>query len=57
MELSRLVLEAGGTLDGLASVLPHFDCHMGDWESWEEARALLFWRAYGTSRRTIRTLL
>jgi tRNA(His) 5'-end guanylyltransferase len=36
-------------LDGLASVLPHFDCRLGHYESWEEARALLMWRAYDCS--------
>merc|ERR1712013_443693 len=39
----------GKGLDGLAQVLPHFDCRVGYYESWEEARALLMWRAYDCS--------
>ena len=49
MELSRMVLESGGTIDALARILPHFDCRMGSWYSWEEARSLLLWRAYDCS--------
>ena len=49
MELSRAVLAAGGDLEALSGVLPHFDCRMGSWSSWEEARALLMWRAYDCS--------
>ena len=33
----------------LASIVPHFDCRMGSYASWEEARALLMWRAYDCS--------
>lgn len=46
VELSKMVLESGGDLDGLSQVLPHFDCRMGDWDSWEEASALLLWRGH-----------
>merc|ERR1712039_279237 len=36
-------------LDALATILPHFDCRLGHYASWEEARALLLWRAYDCS--------
>jgi len=49
MELSRLCVESGVGLEGLAQVLPHFDCRLAAWDSWEEARALLLWRAYDCS--------
>ncbi len=49
LELSKMVLEAGGNLDGLGEVLPHFDCRMGHWKSWEEAQGLLLWRGYDCS--------
>eukprot|EP00928_Gymnodinium_smaydae_P089571 TRINITY_DN73517_c0_g1_i1.p1 TRINITY_DN73517_c0_g1~~TRINITY_DN73517_c0_g1_i1.p1 ORF type:complete len:359 (+),score=74.73 TRINITY_DN73517_c0_g1_i1:66-1079(+) len=49
MELSELCLGEGKGLDGLAKVLPHFDCRIGYYESWQEARALLMWRAYDCS--------
>ena len=49
MELSQLCVERGVGLDGLAQVLPHFDCRLAAWDSWEEARALLLWRAYDCS--------
>uniref|UniRef100_A0A7S0ISQ3 tRNAHis guanylyltransferase catalytic domain-containing protein n=1 Tax=Calcidiscus leptoporus TaxID=127549 RepID=A0A7S0ISQ3_9EUKA len=49
MELSQLCVSKGCGLDGLASILPHFDCRLGSYASWEEARALLLWRAYDCS--------
>jgi len=49
MELGQLLATEGKGLDGLAQVLPHFDCRVGHYESWEEARALLMWRAYDCS--------
>ena len=30
-------------------MLPHFDCRVGSFASWEEARSLLLWRAYDCS--------
>ena len=33
----------------LAEIAPHFDCRVGSYASWEEARALLLWRAYDCS--------
>jgi tRNA(His) 5'-end guanylyltransferase len=36
-------------LDELAVILPHFDCRLGQYKSWEEARSLLMWRAYDCS--------
>ena len=53
LELSKMVLEAGGDLDGLGEVLPHFDCRMGHWESWEEAQGLLLWRGYDCSVNSV----
>lgn len=49
MELGQLCVSEGKGLDGLGRVLPHFDCRIGFYESWEEARALLMWRAYDCS--------
>lgn len=50
LELSKAVVAEGGDLDAtLGAVLPHFDCRMGDWESWEEAQSLLLWRGYDCS--------
>lgn len=45
-DLAQLASARGVPLDALASVLPHFDCRLGAYASWEEARALLMWRAY-----------
>lgn len=30
-------------------MVPHFDCRMASYDSFEEARALLMWRAYDCS--------
>ena len=30
-------------------ILPHFDCRLGYYNSWEEAKSLLLWRAYDCS--------
>ena len=49
MELSQLCVERDVGLDGLSQVLPHFDCRLAAWGSWQEARALLLWRAYDCS--------
>lgn len=49
MELSSRCLARGVGLDGLRKALPHFDCRVGSYASWEEARALLLWRAYDCS--------
>ena len=37
--LSQLYEEVG-------DISPHFDCRIAAWDSWEEAKALLLWRAY-----------
>jgi tRNA(His) 5'-end guanylyltransferase len=52
VELSTVCWKSGASsscFEGLARVLPHFDCRLGHYESWEEARALLMWRAYDCS--------
>merc|ERR1712032_1701941 len=49
MSLSLCCQKKGVELDGLAQVLPHFDCRIGHYDSWAEARALLMWRAYDCS--------
>jgi len=49
MELSQLCVGKGVRLDGLAAILPHFDCRLAAYASWEQARALLLWRAYDCS--------
>jgi len=49
MELSAKCVSAGVGLEGLSQVLPHFDCRVGSFASWEEAQSLLLWRAYDCS--------
>jgi len=49
MLLAKHCLDHGVGIDGLSTVLPHFDCRLGHYASWEEARALLFWRAHDCS--------
>ena len=60
LQLAQLAAPSSGTstststspasaLAELASIVPHFDCRMGSYASWEEARALLMWRAYDCS--------
>jgi len=49
MLLAERCQRSGLGLEGLAHVLPHFDCRLGHYSSWEEARALLLWRAYDCS--------
>merc|ERR1712176_1381515 len=49
VELGQLCVSEGKGLHGLAKVLPHFDCRLGSYKSWEEARSLLMWRAYDCS--------
>jgi len=41
-ELGKL----SGRHEDLGEILPHFDCRMGAWDSWDEAKALLLWRGY-----------
>merc|ERR1712032_468941 len=48
-ELAKLLVSEGKGVDGLAEVLPHFDCRLGHFASWDEARSLLMWRAYDCS--------
>jgi len=49
MQLARHCDSGGGGLEDLASILPHFDCRLGQYTSWEEAQGLLLWRAYDCS--------
>jgi hypothetical protein len=35
-----------GSVALLGHITPHFDCRLGSWATWEDARALLLWRAY-----------
>jgi len=49
MSLSERCVAGGIGIGELASVLPHFDCRVGQYSSWEEAQALLLWRAYDCS--------
>lgn len=49
LQLAQMCLSNNVGLDGLAGVAPHFDCRLGVYDSWEEARALLFWRAHDCS--------
>lgn len=45
MYLAEACVRRGVSLQHLQEVLPHFDCRLGHYSSWEEARALLLWRA------------
>lgn len=49
MQLGRHCDSKGVGLEDLAHILPHFDCRLGHYTSWEEARGLLLWRAYDCS--------
>lgn len=49
MQLARHCEGKGVGLEDLMHILPHFDCRLGQYSSWEEARALLIWRAYDCS--------
>ena len=49
MSLSAQCTSSGVGLECLAQVLPHFDCRVGSFASWDEAQSLLLWRAYDCS--------
>merc|ERR1712060_529905 len=49
MKLASDCLKRCVPLDHLEQTLPHFDCRLGHYSSWEEARALLLWRTYDCS--------
>merc|ERR550514_2059544 len=49
MQLAKRCQEHGVGLEDLSYILPHFDCRVGSYSSWEEAQALLLWRAYDCS--------
>merc|ERR1719210_433694 len=49
MYLADACVSRGVSLANLQQVLPHFDCRLGHYSSWEEARGLLLWRAYDCS--------
>lgn len=49
MQLAKRCHENGVGLEDLSQILPHFDCRVGQYASWEEAQALLLWRAYDCS--------
>jgi len=49
LQLSQLCANSGAGLDGLSKLCPHFDCRLGHYASWDEARALLMWRAHDCS--------
>ena len=51
LELANLCHQkkASKSLDKLQELAPHFDCRMAAFDSFEEARALLIWRAYDCS--------
>jgi len=49
MQLAKNCNGDTNVLDELAAILPHFDCRLGHYASWNEARALLMWRAYDCS--------
>merc|ERR1712205_190275 len=49
MLLAKHCNSSNVALDELAVILPHFDCRLGQYKSWEEARSLLMWRAYDCS--------
>jgi tRNA(His) 5'-end guanylyltransferase len=49
MQLAKKCEAQGLGLEDLSHIVPHFDCRLGHYECWEEARALLMWRAYDCS--------
>merc|ERR1712054_632531 len=49
MQLATHCQRHGTGLDDLSHILPHFDCRLGHYSSWEEAQSLLIWRAYDCS--------
>mmetsp|Transcript_56631 Transcript_56631/g.184212 ORF Transcript_56631/g.184212 Transcript_56631/m.184212 type:complete len:186 (+) Transcript_56631:518-1075(+) len=49
LRLGQLCAASGAGLEALAGLTPHFDCRLGHYESWDEARSLLLWRAYDCS--------
>jgi len=49
MHLAKKCTESGVGLEDLSQILPHFDCRVGHYATWEEAQALLLWRAYDCS--------
>merc|ERR1712187_482513 len=49
MQLAKQCQQNGVGLEDLSYILPHFDCRVGSYSSWEEAQALLMWRAYDCS--------
>merc|ERR1712187_59816 len=49
MQLASKCQENAVGLADLSHILPHFDCRVGHYTSWEEAQALLLWRAYDCS--------
>merc|ERR1712232_1477430 len=49
MYLTADCIKRGVSLEHLETSLPHFDCRLGSYSSWEEARSLLIWRAYDCS--------
>jgi len=48
-KLSDMCSAEGIDAKDLGELLPHFDCRLGSYASWEEARALMMWRAYDCS--------
>jgi tRNA(His) 5'-end guanylyltransferase len=49
MQLAKRCVEHAVGLEDLSHILPHFDCRVAQYTSWEEAQALLMWRAYDCS--------
>mmetsp|Transcript_44554 Transcript_44554/g.83621 ORF Transcript_44554/g.83621 Transcript_44554/m.83621 type:complete len:363 (+) Transcript_44554:38-1126(+) len=49
MQLAKKCTENQVGLEDLSHILPHFDCRVGNYASWDEAQALLLWRAYDCS--------
>lgn len=47
-KIAQLCVEKGVPLEA-EHVLSHFDCRLGHYGSWQEARGLLLWRAYDCS--------
>jgi len=49
MQLAKQCQTRDVGLEDLSYILPHFDCRVGHYKTWEEAQALLMWRAYDCS--------
>jgi tRNA(His) 5'-end guanylyltransferase len=48
-KLAELCQDSGISAKGLAEAVPHFDCRVGSYSSWNEVQSILLWRAHDCS--------